>query len=191
MSRVAVITGVPGSGKSTVVGRALEELRKEGIEYTVVNYGDVMLELMREKEGITHRDDMRKVPTQRYREIQREAGRRIAQVAKEKNVLVDTHCLVKKPEGYYPGLPIWVLEELKPDLLLIVEAAPEEITRRRVKDADRKRDAEVQLEIEEHQLLNRATAMAYAALTGAAVKIIQNRDGKLNEAVEEMVSVLR
>ncbi|MEM3401911.1 MAG: AAA family ATPase, partial [Candidatus Hadarchaeales archaeon] len=107
------------------------------------------------------------------------------------NVLVDTHCLVKKPEGYYPGLPIWVLEELKPDLLLIVEAAPEEITRRRVKDADRKRDAEVQLEIEEHQLLNRATAMAYAALTGAAVKIIKNRDGKLNEAVEEMVSVLR
>ncbi|MEM3518911.1 MAG: adenylate kinase [Candidatus Hadarchaeales archaeon] len=191
MSRVAVITGVPGSGKSTVVGRTLEELRKEGIEYTVVNYGDVMLELMREKEGITHRDDMRKVPTQRYREIQREAGRRIAQVAKEKNVLVDTHCLVKKPEGYYPGLPIWVLEELKPDLLLIVEAAPEEITRRRVKDADRKRDAEVQLEIEEHQLLNRATAMAYAALTGAAVKIIKNRDGKLNEAVEEMVSVLR
>lgn len=188
---MAVITGVPGSGKSTVVGRALEELRKEGIEYTVVNYGDVMLELMREKEGITHRDDMRKVPTQRYREIQREAGRRIAQVAKEKNVLVDTHCLVKKPEGYYPGLPIWVLEELKPDLLLIVEAAPEEITRRRVKDADRKRDVEVQLEIEEHQLLNRATAMAYAALTGAAVKIIQNRDGKLNEAVEEMVSVLR
>ncbi|MEM3401910.1 MAG: AAA family ATPase, partial [Candidatus Hadarchaeales archaeon] len=77
MSRVAVITGVPGSGKSTVVGRTLEELRKEGIEYTVVNYGDVMLELMREKEGITHRDDMRKVPTQRYREIQREAGRRI------------------------------------------------------------------------------------------------------------------
>ncbi|MFN4133871.1 MAG: adenylate kinase [Candidatus Hadarchaeales archaeon] len=191
MSRVVVITGVPGSGKSTVVGRALEELRKESIEYAVMNYGDVMLELMKEKEGITHRDDMRKVPTQRYREIQREAGRRIASVAKEKNVLVDTHCLVKKPEGYYPGLPIWVLEELKPDLLIIVEAKPEEITRRRAKDVDRKRDAEVLLEIEEHQLLNRATAMAYATLTGAAVKIIENRDERLNEAVEEMISVLR
>lgn len=186
-----IVTGVPGSGKSTVVGKALGELKKENVEYTIVNYGDVMLELMEKMDGITHRDEMRKIPTQRYREIQREAGRRIAQAAKKGNVLVDTHCLVKKPEGYYPGLPIWVLEELKPDLLLIVEAAPEEISRRRLKDADRKRDVEVQLEIEEHQSLNRATAMAYVALTGAAVRIIQNRDKRLDEAVEEMISALR
>ena len=192
MSRgIVVITGVPGSGKTTVVKRALEELQKSGIQYEVINYGDVMLELMREKLGITHRDDMRKIGTEVYRGIQRDAGRRIAEIAKQRPVIVDTHCLVKKPEGYYPGLPLWVLQELNPDVLVIVEATPAEISRRRTLDADRKRDMEMEKEIAEHQELNRATAMAYAAISGAAVKIIENHDDKLEEAVADMVSVLR
>jgi adenylate kinase len=191
VSKVVVVTGVPGSGKSTVIDGALKELKEHGVDYGVVNYGDVMMELMREREGVTDRDEMRKVPTGRYREIQREAGRRIAEKAEEKPVLVDTHCLVRKPEGYYPGLPFWVLEELKPELIIIVEAEEDEIAKRRVKDISRKRNQELLNEITEHQQLNRAAAMAYAALTGAAVKLIQNRDRKLNEAVNEMVSVLR
>jgi adenylate kinase len=32
-----------------------------------------------------------------------------------KNVIVDTHCTVKTPKGYMPGLPAWVLKEIKPD----------------------------------------------------------------------------
>jgi adenylate kinase len=191
VSKVVVVTGVPGSGKSTVIDGALKELRERGVDYEVVNYGDVMMELMREREGVTDRDEMRMIPMNRYREIQREAGKRIAEKAKEKPVLVDTHCLVKKPEGYYPGLPIWVLEELGPELIVIVEAGEGEIARRRVKDINRRRDQELLDEISEHQQLNRAAAMAYAAITGAAVRLIQNRDQKLNEAVNEMVSALR
>jgi adenylate kinase len=186
-----VVTGVPGSGKSTVIDRALKELKERGIDYEVVNYGDVMMELMREREGVTDRDEMRMVSMSRYREIQREAGKRIAEKAKEKPILVDTHCLVKKPEGYYPGLPIWVLEELEPELIIIVEAGEKEIAGRRVKDISRKRDQELLNEISEHQQLNRAAAMAYAAITGAAVRLIQNRDQKLTKAVNEMVSALR
>jgi adenylate kinase len=191
VNKLVVVTGVPGSGKSTVVARALEELKKQGVEYRLMNYGDVMLELMREREGVTDRDEMRKIPTTRYREIQREAGKRIAEAAGEKPVLVDTHCLIRKPEGYYPGLPSWVLEELGPELIIIVEAGEEEIARRRVKDVDRKRDREFLDEIREHQQLNRAAAVAYATLTGAAVRLIENRDQKLNRAVSEMVSALR
>jgi adenylate kinase len=183
-----VVTGVPGSGKSTVVNEALERLRRGGVDYRVVNYGDVMLELMRGE--VIDRDEMRKVPTDRYREIQRKAGKQIAELAKEKPVLVDTHCLIRKPEGYYPGLPLWVLEELKPGTIIIVEAGEEEIARRRLKDVDRKRDRELLEEIKEHQQLNRAIAMAYAAFSGAAVRLIQNRDGRLNEAVDEMVSAM-
>lgn len=191
MNKVVVVTGVPGAGKSTVVQEALKQLKAQGVEYEFINYGDVMLELMREREGVTSRDDMRKVSTGPYREIQREAGRRIARAAKRKPVLVDTHCLVKKPEGYYPGLPRWVLEELNPESIVIIEAIPEEVARRRIKDVARKRDKELLEEVVEHQLLNRATATAYAALTGATVRIIRNRDGKLSEAVKEMVEVLR
>jgi adenylate kinase len=191
VSKVVVVTGVPGSGKTTVVKGALEELRKSNIDYQLINYGDVMLDLMREKLGITHRDEMRKVATSVYREIQREAGRRIAEAAREKPVIVDTHCLVKKPEGYYPGLPIWVLQELNPEILVIVEAFPEEICGRRLKDADRRRDRELLEEIGEHQQLNRATATAYSAVSGAAVKLIKNHDGKLSEAIADLASALR
>ena len=191
MNRVVVVTGVPGAGKTTVVEGALKQLKAQGVEYGFMNYGDIMLELMREREGVTDRDEMRKVPTGPYREIQREAGRRIASAAQRKPILVDTHCLVKKPEGYYPGLPRWVLEELKPESIVIIEATPEEIVGRRTKDAARRRGKELLDEVVEHQQLNRASAMAYAALTGATVRIINNRDGKLNEAVKEMVEALR
>lgn len=188
--KIVVVTGVPGSGKTTVIKGALKQLKAQGIEYDFLNYGDIMLELLK-REGVTHRDDMRKFPVGPYREIQREAARRIARAAKRKPVIVDTHCLVRKPEGYYPGLPRWVLDELKPESIVIIEATPEEVTGRRTKDISRRRDKELLNEVVEHQQLNRATATAYAALTGATVRIIQNRDKRLNEAVKEMVSVLR
>ena len=191
MNEVVVVTGVPGVGKSTVIEGALKQLKAQGIEYGFMNYGDVMLELMHKREGVTDRDEMRKISTAPYREIQREAARRIARAAKRKPILVDTHCLVRKPEGYYPGLPRWVLEELKPESIVIVEATPEEVAGRRTRDVARKRDRELLNEVVEHQMMNRAAAAAYAALTGATVKIIHNRDGGLREAVKEMVEALR
>jgi len=190
VGKVVVVTGVPGVGKSTVIEEALKQLKTKGVDYELIIYGDVMLELLK-REGINHRDEMRKFPVGPYREVQREAGKKIAHVAKRKPVLVDTHCLVKKPEGYYPGLPRWVLEELNPESIVIIEATPEEVAGRRAKDAARKRDKELLNEVVEHQQLNRATATAYAALTGATVRIIHNRDGKLSEAVKEMVEALR
>lgn len=189
--KIVVVTGVPGSGKSTVIDGALKRLKVEGTVYNIMNYGDVMLELTRNQEGIKDRDDMRKVSTDRYREIQREAARRIVRAAKKGPIIVDTHCLIKKPEGYYPGLPSWVLEELNPESIVVIEATPEEIAGRRAKDITRRRDRELMEEVEEHQMMNRATAAAYAAFSGATVKIIQNKDKGLKEAVKKMVEALR
>ncbi len=187
---MVVVTGTPGAGKSTVIAGALKELKTRGTEYSLINYGDVMLKLMRARFKGTDRDEMRKVPTGPYRKIQREAARRIVHAAEKNPVLVDTHCLVKKPEGYYPGLPRWVLEELNPESIVIIEAPAREVLGRRSRDIGRCRDRDALAEVEEHQQLNRAIAMAYAALTGATVRIIVNRDGKLSEAVKEMVEVL-
>jgi len=191
VGRLVVVTGVPGVGKSTVVAGALEKLREEGLAYELVNYGDVMLEMMRERMGIADRDEMRKIPFEPYREIQRAAAERIAEMAELKPVLLDTHCSVKKPEGYLPGLPRWALEILKPESIVLIEAEQKEVVARRTKDISRRRDEELLAEVSEHQQLNRAIAMAYAALVGATVKIVKNRDGKLNEAIRDMVDALR
>jgi len=189
--RIVIVTGVPGSGKTTLMKEALKELRSMGTEYQVVNYGDVMLELMQSRTGITNRDVMREISLRSYVDIQREASRRIARMARLKPVLVDTHCLVKRPEGYYPGLPRWVLDELRPESIILVEAKPEEIAGRRAKDMTRSRTRELADEIYEHQQLNRAAAMAYAALSGASVLIIQNSDKGFKKAVNNIVSALR
>ncbi|RLF33579.1 MAG: adenylate kinase, partial [Thermoplasmata archaeon] len=73
---------------------------------------------------------------------------------------------------------------------VIVEADPEEIYNRRIKDTSRNRDPDTIEKIDEHQQINRSIAMAYAALTGATVKIVSNHDNALEKAVEEVAPVL-
>ncbi|RLG36940.1 adenylate kinase [Candidatus Alkanophaga liquidiphilum] len=186
---VIVVTGIPGVGSSTVLKEAFkldEELSKE---FIVVNYGDVMFEVAHGKKLIKHRDQLRKLPDETQREIQRLACEKIVKLGK--NIIVDTHCTVKTPAGYLPGLPEWVLKALKPKQLVIVEANPDEIWRRRTADKTRQRDVEGDKGIEEHQSMNRAAAMAYAALTGACVKIIENHDGAVEAAAKEFLELLR
>ncbi len=170
---VIVVTGTPGAGKTTVLKTALEMAAEE---YVVVNYGDAMLETAVKAGHVKNRDELRKLPSSTQKKIQRRAAHAIAVKAKNSSIIVDTHCTIKTPSGYLPGLPIWVLDELKPEKLILVEAEPEEILGRRRKDESRIRDAEVAADIEEHQQANRAMAMAIASLTGATVKIIKNHD---------------
>ncbi|KXA99083.1 hypothetical protein AKJ45_02795 [candidate division MSBL1 archaeon SCGC-AAA261F19] len=171
--------------------KALEKLREEGVDYQLLNYGDLMLEIAKEEKGVKDRDKMKDIKLETYRDIQKEAAYSIAEVREEIPVLVDTHCTIKKPEGYYPGLPQWVLERLQPEEILIIEALPKEIAGRREKDASRKRKKELEEAISEHQELNRAIATSYAMMVGAGVRIIKNREGKIGEAVQKVVEALK
>ncbi|WP_423792845.1 adenylate kinase [Methanocaldococcus indicus] len=188
---LVVVVGVPGVGSTTVTTKAVEKLKEEGINYEIVNFGTVMLEIAKEKGLANDRDELRKLNPEIQKEIQRLAGKKIAELAKDKNIIVDTHSTIKTPKGYLPGLPKWVLDELVPDIIVLVEADNSEILMRRLKDDTRKRDFESTEDIGEHIFMNRAAAMTYAVLTGATVKIIKNRDNLLDKAVEEMVNVLR
>ena len=106
------------------------------------------------------------------------------------NVIVDTHCTINTPSGFLPGLPIWVLEQLQPDLFVLIEADSDEIIYRRLNDDTRVRDVQKASEIQLHQEMNRATSMAYATLTGATVKIVTNHDNQLDDSVSNLVNVL-
>ncbi|MHC1566538.1 MAG: adenylate kinase [Candidatus Syntropharchaeia archaeon] len=181
---IIVLTGIPGVGSSTVLKGAL----KEKSNFISVNYGDVMFEIAREKGLVRERDEIRKLPAEIQKEIQKSAAKKISEM--EGNIIVDTHCTIRTPSGYLPGLPEWVLRELKPDQFVIVEANPKEIFDRRYKDKSRKRDIQSEAEIDEHQKMNRAMGMTYACLTGAPVKIIENHDKGLEKAIEELKKLL-
>jgi adenylate kinase len=103
---------------------------------------------------------------------------------------VDTHCTIKTPKGFLPGLPAWVVEKLRPKQVILVEASAEEIQRRRNSDPTRVRDPDSVEAIAEHQAINRAAAMTVATLTGATVLTIHNRDGKVDETRDAVIKAL-
>jgi adenylate kinase len=176
-----VVTGVPGVGKTTVMTAAAEAKKLK-----IVVYGSVMFEEA-QKVGVKSRDDMRKLPPEQQREIQKKAAEHIKKMG---DVIVDTHCTVRTPKGYLPGLPAWVLDALKPSVIVLVEADPREIFGRRMRDTTRERDTENIDGIDLHQQVNRAAAMAYATLTGATVKIVYNHDERVEEAIQQILPVV-
>ena len=183
--KVVVVAGIPGSGSTTVLKSALENL-----DYTLVNYGDVMLTIAQKMGLVDDRDSLRKLSPDVQKEVQRNAAKNIREKSEEINIIVDTHCTIKTPLGFLPGLPKWVLDELQPDQFVLIEADDDEILLRRINDTSRTRDVEKLKDINLHQQMNRAVSMAYAALTGATVQIIINHDNRLDESVEEIIKTL-
>ena len=189
MGRKVVITGVPGVGKTTVINGALQRLEEEGITYQSLNFGTFMFDVASAEGVVKDRDEMRKLDRTVQKRLQQLAARKIAEI--EGNVIVDTHSSVKTPKGYLAGLPEWVLRELMPDIVILVETDEDQILKRRLNDPTRVRDMEGYREIADHQQFNRSIAAAYAMLTGCTVRVVKNQDFLLDRAVEDMAEVLR
>jgi len=179
---VIVVTGIPGVGKTTVMKKAAE-----GMDVQFVTFGTVMVEIAKETGLAKDRDDMRKLTLEQQKSLQIKSAEKVASMG---NVILDTHCTVKTPKGYMPGLPEWVIKKINPIAIVVVEADPEEIFNRRANDPTRNRDPDSTDDIHEHQMINRSAAMAYAALTGSTVKIVFNHDNKLENAVKQAAPVL-
>lgn len=188
---LAVITGIPGSGKTTLTNRALDILKERGIFYTLLNYGSLMFELATQEGLVKNRDEMRKLDPEKQEEIQTMVAQQLSQRAQNENILLDTHCTISTKKGYIPGLPLKILKELKLSVLVITESQEEEIRERRKSDSSRKRDEETLKEIKLHQELNRAISMSYSAFTGVPVKIIQNKQGEIEKAAEKLAEILK
>jgi adenylate kinase len=193
MNRTVIVTGIPGTGKTTVCNLVEKLAKNAGVEVNVLNYGTVMMGIL-QKHGITmERDAMRKDSVDTQRRLQREVAEAIADRMKQikGTVIIDTHMSIKTPEGYFPGLSANNLHLLKPEMLVLVEAQPREISSRRMKDAGRKRDPAMEESVKEELQLSRLIAGACAVLTSAPVKIVANAEGKQEEAAKEILNTLR
>ena len=138
---VIVVTGIPGVGKTTVMQKAAE-----GMDISFVTFGSVMSDIAIEDGLVKNRDEMRKLTLKQQKDLQIKSAEKIASMG---NVILDTHCTVKTPKGYMPGLPEWVIKRINPTSIVIVEADSKEIYDRRANDETRNRGPDTVGQIEE------------------------------------------
>ncbi|HXV47051.1 MAG TPA: adenylate kinase [Nitrososphaera sp.] len=183
----AVIVGIPGVGKTTVITRSAEMLN-EKCKTTVVVFGTVMFEEAK-RMGLKSRDEMRRMPVEDQRRLQEMAAQRIAEM-KDDIVLVDTHLFINTAEGYYPGLPMRLLNIMKPTNMVMVAADAGEIAERRKTDQTRQRDIISAENIQRELDISRVMVASCSILTGAPFAIIMNNDGQVDEAAANIAKML-
>jgi len=179
-----VVMGIPGAGKTTVLAEALKGVNG----WRVINWGDRMVELAKAQGLVKDRDEIRKLPVEKQSKLQEDVA---GMLSREKGKwILDTHCSINTPKGYFPGLPFRLLAKLHVDHLVLIEAPVENILRRRAADASRARDMQSKETLEEQLFVNKALICAYAAFTGAPISFIVNEDGKLAEAAASLRRLL-
>ena len=192
-----IVTGVPGVGKTTVLGKVREMLEADGIKYLAVNFGDYMFSEANRAGWVQHRDEMRHLPLLKQLELQKMAARAIRldaekQLGSEGVLLVDTHAVIKTATGYWPGLPEAVVKEIRPDSIVLLEAPPQVIFERQRRDVTRKRSDIGGVEaIKELLEVARMAAMASAVLVSASIYPVENVEGRPEEAASKIVELVK
>jgi len=148
-----------------------------------------MFEEAKGKMGLTNRDEMRRMPVEEQRRLQEMAAQRIAEM-KEDIVLVDTHLFINTAEGYYPGLPMRLLNIMKPTNMVMIAADAQEIAARRTRDQTRQRDIISADNIQKELDISRVMVASCSILTGAPFAIIMNNDGRVEEAAANIAKML-
>jgi adenylate kinase len=185
-----IIGGIPGVGKTSVISLAVKSLKEKGQNAKVVVFGTEMFEEAKRTAGVKNRDELRKLSLKDQRRLQDTTAKRIAEL-RDNIVIVDTHIFVRTGGGnYYPGLPMRLLDIIKPTSFIMIIADAIEIVNRRKNDTSRARDAistqQIQYEIDISKLM----VATCSILTGAPFIIIANNDNKMDDAVSSVARLL-
>lgn len=183
---VTIISGVTGVGLSSV---CQETRRRLSDEYTLINFGDSMLEQAATVGITTDRDELSSLSRREIRRLQRRAGEYVADRAETQRILLATHLTVKTEDGYIDGLPNDVLSDVSPTQFVILEADPETIIERRDR-SDRVTGTTSPRAIEFEQHLNRAAVFEYARGQDAPIEYVENESDveEAAAAVTDLVS---
>ena len=184
----AVIVGIPGVGKTTVISEVQSILQYKGLKAKTVVFGSLMLEEALKK-GVKNRDEMRNLSIMDQRNLQEHAARRISRM-EENIVIIDTHLFIKTSEWFYPGVPLNVTQIIRPTHFLLIVADADEIIMRRQGDATRKRDLPSKEDIQNHVDISKTMIVTSANFTGSPFAIIENNNKQVNRAAQNIVKIL-
>jgi adenylate kinase len=187
-SKKIILVGIPGVGKTTLLTTMVEILKDHKKNVVVINYGSLMFDVAK-KNGLTDRDQLRKLSVSEQQRLQKLAAEQISKHGEEV-IIIDTHAFINSPEGYYPGLPEHVLKIIKPDNFVSVSAKPEEIYNRRMKDDTRNRDKITLANIKKELDVQSGMISACAVITGSPVRLVLNGEGKIDEAADKIIKAI-
>lgn len=185
--RRVIIVGIPGVGKTTVVDKVVGLLKERSDSLGLVNYGTKMMEEATIKHGLKSRDEMRKLPVHHQKALQVQAAQRISQM-QDKYVIVDTHLFIATKEGFWPGMPLDVLQALKPTHLVLVVASLEEIQSRRQNDVTRIRDKSTIESLQLEMDAAKSLLFASALIVGCPALVVTNSTGQADEAAKKIIN---
>ena len=189
-SKRAIIVGIPGVGKTTIISKVAELLNQMNHSTDIVIFGTLMLEEATEKIGSINRDELRRLSIENQRYFQELAAGKIAQMNKNEIILVDTHLIINTSGGYYPGLPMRLLKIIKPTHLVMLTADPQEIIRRRKKDDTRHRDVVLAKDVENELQISMMMIVSSSVLTGSPFFIVENSDNMIDSTASNIIKAL-
>jgi adenylate kinase len=183
-----VVVGIPGVGKTTIVSSVKNTLEEIGVKTILAEFGKIMLEEAN-KLNIKNRDEIRRLSIYEQKKLQNLAAEKISQINADV-VIIDTHLFINTKEGYYPGLPLDLLNNLKPTNLMLIIANPEEIYRRRQNDPSRDRDIISMESIKNDIDVSKMLISCCSIVSGAPFKILANHENSIMDCTQKMVSLI-
>ncbi|MGC9132933.1 MAG: adenylate kinase [Nanopusillaceae archaeon] len=181
---IILVVGVPGVGKTSVINESKKYLK---YNFRIISVGDIIFDLAKEKYGINDRDEIRKkLNVDQQEELQLEAMKKIKEMEKEEDLILDTHLVIESYSGYIPGIMRKFAEILKPDGIAVIVSDPDKIFVRRLRDIQiRGRDIEELNRIEIQQNLTIYFTTIFMFEYHTTVQIIENEEGLLEEAAKK------
>ena len=187
-SKKVVIVGIPGVGKTSLVTKIAELIKQKNKTVSVHSYGTIMFEEAK-KMGIKNRDELRTLPIEKQKELQKIAAETISNLSDDV-IFIDTHAFISTKAGFYPGLPNYVIQIIQPTNFIAISASPDEIHNRRMKDGTRERDPISIEDIKKELAVQDAMLSSCSVLSGSPMKVIFNHEGKIEEAAVNVIDAI-
>ena len=183
-----VVVGIPGIGKTTVISRAAELLRQANKNTEIVVFGTLMFEESK-KLGVRNRDELRNLSITQQRTLQEMAAQKIHGMQADV-LLIDTHLFIKTAEGFYPGVPMHLINALRPTHFVMIAADAQEILNRRNSDKTRQRDLATVKEIETELEISKIVVSCCSVISGSPFMIVINKENDMDNAATAIASVI-